>query len=213
MAVLNTGGGGGVRASFPATESLRSLAVSTDGRWTAGGNWRSTPAVEVWDNATGRVVHAIVGGPEGATSANAAFSPDGRWLVTCEQGAYRFWETGTWAPGLRIERDQVEPLPGPIAWSRDGRTIAVASSTATVLLIDAATSERLGSLKANAFKNICSLDFRPDGRSLAVAGMNQQVRVWDLRLVRRALADIGLDWPDGPPPPSEPGAALPTKEP
>jgi WD40 repeat protein/tRNA A-37 threonylcarbamoyl transferase component Bud32 len=182
------------RIDHLAANSLRSVAVSNDGRWTACGHWRSSPAVQVWDNTTGQVTREFDGEPTGATSAFVAFSPDGRWLVTCEQGVYRFWHVGTWQPGPRIERDQVEPYPGPIAWSRDGQIIAVAQSSTGVLLLDSARGEQRATLRANSPRAVRSLDFSPDGRRLAVANIDQQVIIWDLPRVRRGLADLGLDW-------------------
>jgi WD40 repeat protein len=133
-----------------------------------------------------------------------AFSPDGRWLVTCEQGAYRFWEVGTWHPGPRIKRDQLEQYPGPIAWSRDGRMVAVAQSSTGVLLLDPGSGEPLATMRANSPRSVRSLDFSPDGRKLAVANIDQQILVWDLPLVRQGLADLGLDWAGGSPRPTPP---------
>jgi WD40 repeat protein len=184
-----------VRIEHRTTYTLRTLAVSADGRWTACGHWRSSPAAQVWDNATGQTVRSFESGPAGATSAFVAFSPDGQWLITCEQGVYRFWKVGTWEPGPSIERDQIEPFPGPIAWSRDGRTVAVARSSTGVLLLDAASGQRLATMKANSRRSVRSLDFSPDGRRLAVANIDQQIIIWDLPLVRRGLATLGLDWP------------------
>jgi WD40 repeat protein/tRNA A-37 threonylcarbamoyl transferase component Bud32 len=185
-----------VRIEHPTTYTLRTLAVSADGGSTACGHWRSSPAACVWDNATGRIVRSFESEPAGATSAFVAFSPDGQWLVTCEQGVYRFWKAGTWEPGPSIERDQIESFPGPIAWSRDGRMLAVARSSTGVLLLDAASGQRLATMRANSRRSVRSLDFSPDGRRLAVANIDQQVIVWDLPLVRRGLAVLGLDWPD-----------------
>jgi WD40 repeat protein len=187
--------GAAIRIEHQAAGSLRSLAVSTDGRWTACGHWRSSPAVQVWDNTTGRISGSFDGGSTGATSAFVAFSPDGQWLVTCEQAAYRFWRVGTWQPGPRIERDQIEPYPGPIAWSRDGRVVAVAQSSAGVLLLDAVNGERLATMRVTSPRAVRALDFSPDGRRLAVANIDQQLIIWDLPLLRRGLAAQGLDWP------------------
>jgi WD40 repeat protein len=64
------------------------------------------------------------------------------------------------------------------------------------LLLDNATWERLATVKANSPRAVRSLDFSPDGRLLAVANIDQQVNIWDLRLVRRGLTRLRLDWPD-----------------
>jgi WD40 repeat protein len=196
-------GGTSARVEHRADDRLRSLAVSRDGRWTACGYWESTHAAQVWENRTGGTARSFESGPTGAASAFVAFSPDGRWLVTCEQGVYRFWEVGTWQPGPRIERDQVEPFPGPIAWSRAGGMVALARSSTGVLLLDAATGERLATIQANSPRSVRSLEFSPDGGLLAVAYIDQQIILWDLLLLRRRLAGLGLDWPGGASPSGE----------
>jgi eukaryotic-like serine/threonine-protein kinase len=49
--------------------------------------------------------------------------------------------------------------------------------------------------------------FTPDGTQLIALGMDSQaLHVWDLRLIRRQLAEMGLDW-DAPPYPEAAGAA------
>jgi WD40 repeat protein len=184
-----------IRIEHRSDYRLRSLAMSHDGRWTACGYWQFSPAVQVWDNTTGGIARSFDSGPTGATSAFVAFSPDGQWLVTCEQGVYRFWKVGTWQPGPSIERDQIEPYPGPIAWSRNGRMVAIARSSTGVLLLDTVTGDRLATMQANSPHSVRSLEFSPDGRQLAVATLDQQIIIWDLLLVRRGLARLGLDWP------------------
>jgi serine/threonine protein kinase/WD40 repeat protein len=189
--------GAPVSIEHRADDRLRSLAVSHDGRWTACGHWQSSPAALVWDNTTGGVARRFESGPAGATSAFVAFSPDGQWLVTCEQGVYRSWKVATWQPGPKIERDQIEAYPGPIAWTRDSRMMAVTRSATGVLLLDSVTGERLATIQANSPRSVRSLEFSPDGRLLAVATIDQQVIIWDLLLVRRELARLGLEWAGG----------------
>ena len=114
VAVLDVAQGGtSVRVELGADYLLRSLAVSHDGRWTACGFWQSSPAAQVWDNTTGEIARTFESGPTGATSAFVAFSPDDRWLVTCEQGVYRFWKVGTWEPGPQHRARPDRALPRP----------------------------------------------------------------------------------------------------
>jgi hypothetical protein len=77
------------------------VALSPDGRWAATGSWASPlywRQVKVWDTATG----AAVLQPD-LGNARVAFSPDGRWLGVGGAGWYRFYRTGSWAPGAAIE--------------------------------------------------------------------------------------------------------------
>jgi WD40 repeat protein len=73
----------------------------------------------------------------------------------------------------------------------------LATSLTTVLLLDAETGERLATIRANTSQTVNSLDLSTDNRSLAVASTDQQILVWDLPLLRRELARLGLDWPGG----------------
>jgi WD40 repeat protein len=128
-----------------------------------------------------------------STSCRVAFSPDGHWLVTGERDKFRFWQVGSWTPGFVILRDRSEPVPGPLAFSRDGRMLAIARSAWTVQLIDPATGLEIATLTAPDPQHINSLCFSPDGQHLAVATNNHAVQLWDLRLIRRQLVELNLD--------------------
>jgi hypothetical protein len=56
------------------------------------------------------------------------------------------------------------------------------------------------------------LAFTPDSSQLAVATGANVIRLWNLRLIREQLREIGLDWDLPPyPPPSLPGDAQPMR--
>ena len=76
-------------------------------------------------------------------------------------------------------------------------------SVMTVQPADAATGERLAAMSADSSHDIASFDFSPDDRRLAVASVDQQILVWDLALIHRGLADLGLERPGGPSFPAE----------
>ena len=68
--------------------------------------------------------------------SNVAFSPDGRWLLTGGQSDYRFGRSGSWERGPVIERENPGLFHGPLAFSRDGRSLAIAPSQRNLLLFD-----------------------------------------------------------------------------
>ena len=80
--------------------------------------------------------------PHSAPVRSAAFSPDGRTIVTGDyEGAVRFWDTATGQPigptlshtkGVRIET---------VAYSPDGRIVITGSDDTTGRLWDAATGQ------------------------------------------------------------------------
>jgi serine/threonine protein kinase/WD40 repeat protein len=169
----------------------RHVALSPTGRWAAVGYWRGNEGASVWDLTTNERVWQL---PPGSESCRVAFSPDGQWLVTSEQDKYRFWKAGSWTPGLVIPRDRLEPTPGPLAFSRDGRMLAIARSAWTVQLIEPATGREIATLSAPDPQHINSLGFSPDTGLLAVATDNHVIQLWDLRLIRRELEEMDLDW-------------------
>lgn len=80
--------------------------------------------------------------------SNVAFGPDGQWLLTGGQSAYRFWQVGSWEPGLVIGRENPGSFHGPLAFSRDGRMFAIARSQQLVLLYDFVNRRELTTLTA-----------------------------------------------------------------
>jgi hypothetical protein len=131
------------------------------------------------------------------------FSPDGRWLVTSDTNAYRFWAVGTWkerAWSIPCAGDNVYGA-GPMAFSPDGRLLAVTWSIRQARLVDTRTGRPLATLSAGDDLTINSFAFSPDSTRLAVGLQDNTIQLWDLRALREQLGKIGLDW-DQPPYPA-----------
>jgi WD40 repeat protein len=169
---------------------LRSTAVSPDGRWVVtGSHWSDgrSPMVSIWDGATGKHVYDL----PLADSVVSQFSPDGRWLVTTGQGECQFWEVGTWHKGVSLPG-------GTMTFTPDGQLAAVADSQGSVRFVEPGTGRqtlRLTSPEPAEYTRLC---FTPDGsRLIAASSMEQGLHIWDLRLIRRGLEEMGLgaDWP------------------
>jgi WD40 repeat protein len=123
-----------------------------------------------------------------------AFSPDNKWLVTGGIYEYRFWRTGSWQPGLRIPRESRGYYAGPLAFSRDGTMLAIARSPQLAQLIDPADGKQLATLEVPNPSILAWFAFSPDGNRLAAASRYGWTYLWDLRLIRRQLKAMGLDW-------------------
>jgi WD40 repeat protein len=164
------------------------IALSPNGQWAATGTWRGNGTC-IWDlHSDQQVGKALPGG-----DACVAFSPDGRWLVNGTENEYCFWEVGTWRPGLRIARTGPVPV-GPLAFTTDGKMLAIAHARREVRLIETATRRELATLIAPEPLELRWLCFRPDGEQLAVACANRVLQLWDLRRIRKRLSEMGLDW-------------------
>jgi WD40 repeat protein len=194
-------------AVFRGHSVIFSLALSPDGRWLAAGSWQGD-GVTVWDQATGQRVAQPAGSRPGANSTTVAFSPDGRWLVVGGQAEYRFWATGSWQAGLVLARDHLEPTPGPLAFTRDGRVLAIAPSARRLRLVAPDTGQVLATLTPPRGTVIRDLNFSADGALLAVATDGPAVQLWDLRHIGAVLAERQLDWGLRPFPPQAPAAPL-----
>ncbi|HEV3260403.1 MAG TPA: protein kinase [Gemmataceae bacterium] len=188
-----------------AQEDVRYGAVSPDGRWVAtGSHWCTTGVgAKVWHAATGRLEKQFaVDGP-----CHVGFSPDGRWFVS-QGSSLQLWRTGTW--------EERSPLlvPGDgwrWAFSADSRLLALGGH-GRVRLVRPNTGAEVARLALPEQTNFFPLGFTPDGDELLVQGEDTQaIHVWDLRLIRAQLAELGLDWDDPPLPPRATEKASPPR--
>jgi WD40 repeat protein/serine/threonine protein kinase/Tfp pilus assembly protein PilF len=89
------------------------------------------------------------------------------------------------------------------AYSPDGQLLATAGSDRRVVLWDRNTWRQLVTLPLQE-STIYRLAFDPTGTHLAASGTGEGITLWDLRLVRRGLDELNLDW-DHPPLPGQRG--------
>jgi WD40 repeat protein len=185
---------------------VRHVAISPDGLWVAASSHDASPLhrnVRLWrirDSQKGEHVHDL---PLDSPT-HAAFSPDGRLLVTATPASTcKLWEVGTW----RELRDfgNVPAVYGA-AFCPDGR-LALGDSRGTIRLVEAATGKEVACLTFPEPSQYFPGCFSPDGAYLAAMQVDANgIYVWDLRLIRRQLKKMDLDW-DAPEFPAAPTAA------
>jgi len=171
------------------------VAISSDGRWAATSSWHN-PQVKIWD-VRSRDLMRVLSTPDRAW---ATFSPDGRWLAT-SSADYQLWEVGSWQPKGPPKPGYDGPTENFTAFSPDGRIMA-RSRVNKIQLMETLTEKPLATLEAPGLVSVSGFQFSPDGTRLAALQADQQVRVWDLRLIRRELAPMHLDWDLPPYPPA-----------
>jgi serine/threonine protein kinase/WD40 repeat protein len=177
-----------------AQADVRECAVSPDGRWVATGSHSNTDGfgVKVWETATGRLVKAL---PIG--ESKVAFSPDGRWLLTT-YGGCRVWDISTWTEGPVIGGPQG-------CFSTDSRLLAVDDSAGAIRLVSTGTWAVVVRLESPEKTRLTPRFFTPDGTRLIATGIDTEaLHIWDLREVRRGLAELSLDWDEPAYPPLTP---------
>jgi WD40 repeat protein len=188
-------------------DDVRHVALSPDGLWVAASSHHNhNPRhrnVRLWrirDSREGEHVHDLpVDGP-----TSAAFSPDGRLLVTSTPASTcKLWEVETW----RELRDFGNASAiYSAAFAPDGR-LALGDSRGTIRLVEAGSGKDVACLTFPEASRYFPTCFSPDGAYLAASQVDANgIYVWDLRLIRRQLKKLDLDW-DAPEFPAAPKAA------
>jgi WD40 repeat protein len=183
------------KETFRFFNSLAHLVWSPDGTrlagyydWTAG----------TLNLADGKLWSISYDGTGAITSV--AWSPDGKQLAVGFGGLehssalpdlkVRVWvgTDGSQQPRLKFEADTPVPV-SDVAWSSDGRTLAVGLVDGTVQLLDPDAGQLQDTL-ANKLAGIASLAWLPDDVHLLVAGTDGTVREWDITQ-KRAILELG----------------------
>ncbi len=173
--------------------NIRSIAVSPDGKWAAT-SARRTGSFRVWDLAKREKIAEFGPSSFDVDMEGVAFSPDGRWFVGGDVGAYRFWEVGSWRLDHVVHRRRTHH-PALIAFRGDGKVMAgIMGVEDAVQLIDPATGKELATLEDPQMHEVGSLAIAGDGTSVAIGNIDHSTTVWDLQLICKRLMDMGLDW-------------------
>ncbi len=178
------------------------LAFSPDGKYLVAGfgrKWQfkssSSPnPLTVWDVATRRLIRRLNGHTGYCVSLD--FSRDGKLLASGSgDGTAIIWSTETWNRARTLRNpdppgqiSQGRSQVAGVAFSPDGKTLAVASIGGTVQLWDVATGELRESLKGHS-SAVTAVAFSPDGRTLASGSVDQTVRLWNVA-TRRPLMQL-----------------------
>ncbi|MBL8039213.1 MAG: TIR domain-containing protein [Nitrospira sp.] len=168
------------------------VTVSPDGRWVASSTRGDATdnVIEVFDLLTSEKPVKTFSKPSGVS---VAFSPDNKWLVTGTGEEYAIWKIGSWEQFVHsFRREHSINLGGPIAFSADGKILAVASSQDHVKLLNASGNwEEIATLVAPDPRYLGWMRFSRTAQ-LAAVTQNQVIQLWDLPIIREQLAEMRL---------------------
>lgn len=155
-------------------QHLGTFAFGPDGRMLVVANKGPNPGtLTLWNLESGKKMWSVVAGLRPVKSL--AFSPDGKTVATgnANHSAYLFdVETGE-----KLNRlGQLPSGPMDTAFSPEGKLVA--SAFAGIWLFDTQTQRELAVLKGH-FSDQVSLVFL-DSRTLASAGYDRDIRIWDI---------------------------------
>jgi len=126
----------------------------------------------LWDIKTGTELRSFTGTKEGIWCL--AFSPDGKLLVIGERSALRIWETET---GKLLR--QLGSGPSSLAFTPNG-SFVVTGENGGISFWESATGKGRFRLQEPRMGGVFDLAFAPDGRTLATATWDGQVRLWEM---------------------------------
>ena len=135
-------------------------------------------STQLWDLATNQPIGPPMGHAEAVQAA--AFSPDGRTVVTgSEGGTARLWDVWDVASGgLIAELRQHRGAVRIVTFSPDGRTIVTAGQDGTAWVSHAASGSPIAGPLRHA-KAIQAATFSPDGQAILTGSADGTARLWD----------------------------------
>ncbi len=164
------------------------LVVSADGKIAVAVNGNHVlGATRVFDLVSGRVLYTL-GGWEGTAIEAAAISPDGRTIVTKQDFSLRVRDAATGKELCKIDLKRADRYSRNewLAFTPDGKAVAVTSQGNVIHLIDFASGQTIRDFPhPNDFGGVLAIAFSPDGKLMAAGGYDKEkddyfARLWDV---------------------------------
>ena len=107
---------------------------------------------------------------------SAVFSPDGKRVVTAENGTARIWNAESGKELLKLE-DHANYVFSA-TFSPDGTKVVTNNPDQIIRICDTESGNVLRKLEGHT-DHIYSVAFAPDGKKIVTVGRDKTVRIWD----------------------------------
>jgi WD40 repeat protein len=156
-----------------------SVTLSPDGKLLAAGG--EDDIVRVWNLATRGITANL---RQTKPTIGVAFDPDGsRLAVAASDFSLHFtiWDVAKWGDSGTLEcpTDNYTEGASAIAWSQDGRLLAIGAANGWIQLWQSQPAKPLAVLGEYSSR-VTKLVFFPDGRTLASSSTHGTIKLWDL---------------------------------
>ena len=169
-----------VRRLLPAVD-VSDAAFSPDGTFVVAGGTGSDHAAHVWDTRTGTELFTL---PHDGRVLSVAVSPDGRTIATgSADGTARLWSAAgglqLGAPWLHQAGTQRRHDVISVSFSPDGNRLLTVGGNRLARVFDVNRRAELFSGGLNNVVLVNAAIFSHNGKWIATAGANNDVRLWD----------------------------------
>ena len=185
------------------TQTPAFVVYSPDGNTIATARNRDN-TVYLWNAATGESKGTLERVGKGSIKS-FVYSPDGNTIATAggwEDNVVQLWDPQTGAHKMTLTGHTKQV--NAVAYSPDGKTIVSGSQDGTVRLWDVATRTQKATLKHISglaallpwyYVPVNAVAYSPDGNTIATAGWDRKLQLWDTQTTKRKRTLIGHTGP------------------
>jgi WD40 repeat protein len=156
---------------------VNTVAFDAAGKRVASTSWDGT--LRIWDAATGDETQ-MFSAPGGRAFRGVAFHSEGHLVASSDDGGFvRIWDLDRRTEARSISGPLLNGFIPDLAFSPNGRTLAISSQNPALSLWDPLTGILQGELRGH-YGSSAGINFSNDSRYLASANDDTTIRIWKL---------------------------------